>query len=536
MSASYEAPRYPYRRSVDQDRPGRHAVVVVGAGMVGLAMAVDLALRGVACVVLDDNDTVSTGSRSICHAQRTLEIYDRLGIAERVRGRGVVWNRGRVFRGDREIYDFNLQPEGGQAWPAFINLQQFHVEEWLVERALATGLVDLRWRNRVTGVAPQADGVALDIDTPDGAYRLQADWVIACDGANSTVRQALGLDFAGRVFQDRFLIADVKMEAEFPTERWFWFDPPFNPGQSALLHRQADNVWRIDLQLGPDADPEQERQPERVIPRLKAMLGAEARFTLDWVSVYTFCCRRLERFRHGRVLFAGDAAHQVSPFGARGGNGGIQDVDNLAWKLALVLAGHAPETLLDTYDAERGPAADENILNSTRATDFLTPKSGAGRALRDAVLDLAERFAFARPMVNSGRLSRPHTSRSGPLNSPDAGPFDAGAPAGAPLPDAPFGAGWLLPHLGDGFTLLWFGRDLPAAPRLGEGPVPIRLLVVPPEEGLAWQRCGAEPGTCLLVRPDQHIAARFRSLEVEAVLAARDRALGLAPQAIGVAA
>ncbi len=203
----------------------------------------------------------------------------------------------------------------------------------------------------------------------------------------------LGLDSEGQVFRDRFLIADIRMTSDFPTERWFWFDPPFHRNQSVLLHRQADNVWRVDFQLGWDADPDEEKKPENIEPRLRAMLGPEAEFELEWASVYTFQCRRMQKFRHGRVLFAGDAAHLVSPFGARGANSGIQDADNLAWKLEMVLRGQAPESLLDTYDSERVAAADENILNSTRSTDFITPKSSISRTFRDAVLSLARRHA-----------------------------------------------------------------------------------------------------------------------------------------------
>ena len=234
--------------------------------------------------------------------------------------------------------------------------------------------------------------------------------MLAADGARSTSRRLLGLDFKGQVFKDRFLIADVIMKADFPTERWFWFDPPFNKGQSALLHKQPDDVWRIDLQLGWDADPEEERKPENVIPRLKAMLGDEVEFELEWVSVYTFQCRRLEEFT-ARAASSSLAIPPTRsrPSGARGANSGLQDIDNLAWKLDLVLAGKAPESLLKSYHAERAYAADENILNSTRSTDFITPKSDASRAFRDAVLDLARDHDFARRLVNSGRLSLPST-------------------------------------------------------------------------------------------------------------------------------
>ena len=260
----------------------------------------------------------------------------------------------------------------------------------------------------------------------------------------------LGLGFEGKVFEDSFLIADIRMKAGgFPTERWFWFDPPFKSGASTLLHKQPDDIWRVDFQIGWDVDRKEELKEENIRARLDAMLGPDTDYELVWSSIYTFQCRRMQHFRHGRILFAGDSAHQVSPFGARGANSGMQDVDNLGWKLTHVLRGLAPDRLLDSYDEERAHAADENILNSTRSTDFITPKSKASRILRDAVLDLAEHHAFARPMVNSGRLSIPCTYDHLSLNGPDELP---GAPTrtrvGSPCPDAPLGDGHLLAKLG----------------------------------------------------------------------------------------
>ena len=400
---------FAYSRNPDQDaaKPARHPVVIVGAGPIGLSAAIDLAQRGIACVVLDDDDTVSVGSRAICYAKRTLEIWDRLGVAAPMIERGITWRVGRVRFGDRLVYSFDLMREGGHQMPPFINLQQYHMEEILVARVGELEAADLRWNNGVSGLKQDQDGVELTVDTPDGPYTLMADYVIAADGAHSTVRKLLGLDFKGRVFDDQFLISDIIMKADFPSERWFWFDPPFNPGQSALLHRQADNVWRLDFQIGAAADPELEVQHERLVPRIKGMLGDGIDFDIEWVSVYTFKCRQLDKFRPGRVLFAGDAAHQVSPFGARGANTGVQDADNLAWKLALVLNGFGPDRLLDSYDEERVPSAAENLRHSTRSTDFITPKSSISRLFRDAVLNLAERHKFARPLVNSGRLSTP---------------------------------------------------------------------------------------------------------------------------------
>ncbi|MBC7728137.1 MAG: FAD-dependent oxidoreductase, partial [Microbacteriaceae bacterium] len=428
MLSAYTYPRYAYRRPAELNTPGtlaRHPVVVIGAGPVGIGGGIDLAPDGLPVLLLDDDNTVSVGSRGLCYAKRTLEVLDRLGCGQAVVDKGVTWNVGRTFFGEREVFSFNLLAEAGHQRPGMVNLQQYYLEQFLVERAGALPAIDLRWQHQVSAVTPLAGadqpGALLTIATADGHYRLQADWLVVADGARSAVRRQLGLDTAGKVFQDRFLIADVVMKSPMfnqgANERWFWFDPPFHPNQSVLLHREADDVWRIDFQLGWDADPEQEKKPERVIPRIQAMLGPDRKFELEWVSVYSFQCRRMQNFRHGRVLFAGDAAHQVSPFGARGANSGLQDIDNLGWKLKWVIAGLAPESLLDSYSAERVAAADENLLNSTRSTDFISPKSAVSKDFRNAVLTLADRHPFARALVNSGRLSVPAHLGESALNS-----------------------------------------------------------------------------------------------------------------------
>jgi 3-(3-hydroxy-phenyl)propionate hydroxylase len=376
---------------------------------------------------------------------------------------------------------------------------------------------------------------------------LRGAYVIAADGSRSALRNLMGLESKGRVFKDRFLIADVRMKADFPTERWFWFDPPFHPNQSVLLHKQPDNVWRIDFQLGWDADPVAEKAPERVIPRVRALLGEEVEFELEWVSIYTFSCLRMDKFRHGQVLFAGDSAHGVSPFGARGANSGVQDADNLAWKLRLVLAGKAPNALLDTYGYEREQAADENILNSTRATDFITPKSAVSRTFRDAVLQLSKEYPFARKIVNSGRLSMPTTYRGSSLNTEDADEFAGAMMPGAPSADAPVGigsnGGWLLSLLGNDFNGLYFAGEgeippkaLDALQSLAHMDIPVKPIIVisanAPEttvaratvvtdvQGLMTERFNAKPGTFYLLRPDQHVCGRWRALDAEKVHAA----------------
>ena len=554
--ATYQYPTFPYRVPHDlmADAPQRHPLVVIGAGPVGLAAAIDARQHGLEVIVFDEDDSVSFGSRAVCYAKRALEILDRLGVGDAVVNKGVSWNVGRTFLREEEVYRFNLVPDAGHKRPGMINLQQYHLEEALVRRAEALG-VDLRWKYKVANVQPLDNGARVSLETPDGAFDIEADWLIVADGARSNVRRQLGLDIEGHVFKDRFLIADVVMKADFPAERWFWFDPPFHPNQSVLLHKQSDNVWRIDFQLGWDADPEEEKKPENILPRVKAMLGDEREFELEWASIYTFQCRRMTQFRHGRLLFAGDAAHQVSPFGARGANSGFQDTDDLVWKLALVIKGLAPAALLDTYDTDRVYAADENLRNSTRSTDFITPKSAVSKLFRNAALELARTQPFARKLVNSGRLSVPSFLVNSALNTPDAETFAGDMVPGAPLDDAPVRiAGqdaWLLDQLGNRFVLLALVdrvdaigdalaslREQSAALAAQAIPVqviwvtahageaPAALTTLHDRDGLIAQRLDARPGSVYLIRPDQHVAARWRAFDASRLQAALRRATG----------
>lgn len=516
---------YPYTAVAAQFAPAqRHPVVVVGGGPVGLALALDLGQRGTPVLLLDDHEGPGLGSKAICFAKRTLDIAHRLGAAEPMLNKGVVWNVGRVFHGDGQVFEFDLLPEDGHRHPAFINLQQPYFEEYLhcaIARAQEAGApIEIRGRNRVTGLTDHDDFVSLDVDTPDSAYTVEADYLIACDGARSPIRNHLGLTFDGRVFEDNFLIADVRMTADFPTERWFWFQPPFeHAGQSALLHKQPDDVWRIDFQLGWDIDRDLELDPDRIRARVDAMLSSQTGtvpdYELVWTSIYTFQCRRMKSFRHGRTFFAGDSAHQVSPFGARGANSGVQDAENLAWKLDLVLKGDAPEALLDTYCSEREFAADENILNSSRATDFMTPKSRVSTSFRDAVLDLADRHAFARPLVNSGRLSAPCVYDGFPGFGPDALDGPAVTRPGAACPDAQLGNGYLLDQITGGFQIITIG-DVAVGPDAACAVLSITDI----STSLRARFLGDAPSAVYLLRPDQHIIGRWPKWDSAAITAA----------------
>ncbi|MCY4261317.1 MAG: FAD-dependent monooxygenase [Rhodobacteraceae bacterium] len=485
-------------------------VVIVGAGPVGLAAAIELANHNIATVVLDDNNQVATGSRAICWSKRSLEIFDRLHIGDRAVAKGVTWQIGRTFHGNCEIFSFDLLPEEGHKRPAFINLQQYYVEDYLLDVALASDLIDLRFCNTVTGIALREDDVLVTIETQSGPYHLSAAYLIACDGASSTVRSCLGLSFHGTTFEERFLIADIEMETPFPPERRFWFEPAFHPGQSALLHKQPDNIYRIDLQLGPTADPEHEQQHGRVRSRIEKIVGTRS-FRIDWVSVYVFKCCRLENLVHERVIFAGDSAHVLSPFGARGGNSGLQDIDALCWRLAAVLKSSAPAAILNDYNSERLYAADENMTHTVRATRFMTPATPIEQIFRNQVLRLAACAPFARAWVNSGRLSTPAVY---PMPDPLSGILPAVTRPGSVAADAPLADGWLMDRLRTRPTLLFIGSD-------GRTDPDIPAVTIQPNAFITERYLGDQPAAVYLIRPDQVIANRWLNPTVDEIARAQ---------------
>ncbi len=530
---------------IDSGETTHFPVIIAGGGPIGLATAIDLSHHGVQSVVLEKHNSVSDGSRAICWAKRTLEILDRLGASERMVDKGVVWNQGWVYFGEETepIYKFDLLSDKEQKFPAFINLQQFYAEEYLIDLFPSHPETEIRCQNEVVGVDNGEDKVTVTVKTPAGSYKTSCDYLVAADGHRSPIRNMLGLDFTGRVFEDNFLIADVRMKADFPAIRRFWFDPPFNPGQTSLIHKQADDVWRIDFQVGWDIDREEVMKKANVDAKIRAFLGSDLEFEYEWVSLYTFKCCRMKKFVHDRIIFAGDSAHLVSPFGARGANGGIQDVDNLVWKLDLVLKGVAPPRLLNSYDDERILAAEENVLNSSRSTDFMTPKSKVSLAFRNATLELAKDFEFARKFVNPGRLSTPSALDGSPLNTPDEDEFSDKQRPGLPCLDAPVSINgaddWFLNQLGNRFTGIYFsdnGTTPEKIKAVGSVQLPVDTLTVTKTKtggdsiidakGLLHQHYDAQPGTYYLIRPDQHVSARWREFDRDKVSKALARATG----------
>jgi len=525
----YELPVYPFVEPAElRGSLGRHPVAIVGAGLTGLTLACDLAQRGIPAVVLDEDDTVGVrgaASRGICYAQKSLEIFARLGIYTRMREKGIEWSVGRTFAGTDEVYSFDLRTQrthDASEQPAFINLQQFYVEWFLVDRLYELATVDLRWRSRVVGLEMRDDEVRVDVETPSGRYRLSAAWLVDCAGSHSPLRGWAGVGVLSNRALDRWCISDVRFRQQPAAERWTWIEAPFNEGRAVWQHLMGDGVWRLDYQMPADADPDEVSRPEVVADRLRRQFGADVDYELVWVGPYAYRSECLERFRRGRVLFAGDAAHVMSPFGARGGNSGVQDADNLGWKLALVLAGRAPERLLDSYDEERRSAAHQNVRITRRTTRFLSPPNENEMLWRQAVISLAREYLFARALVNTGRLSTPTVYAGAPLNVGTGG-GRAVQNVALVLPEG--GRGNLVALLGQAgdvlLGLLFARADTPAVKDLQqlESRYPVRFFIVGStagetgglptvidENGRLMRQVGATTGNFVLLRPDLYIA------------------------------
>ena len=519
------------------DRETAVPVVIAGGGPVGLAAAALLAHHGIRSLVLEADASWCDGSRAICLSRRSLEVLGRVGADRPLTAKGLPWVGGRSFFRDTEVLHFRMPSEPAERFAPMLNIQQYYVEQYLHAAALRTGVVDMRWSARVCAVRADASGVAVEYQTEGGrSHSVYADWLVACDGGRSTVREQLGLQLEGKQYEGRYVIVDIEQDTRRAVERLAWFDPPSNPGSTILMHRQPDNVWRIDYQVADHEDPMEAVKPQNVLPRIQAhldMIGECAPWKPLWISIYNAKCLTLPSYRHGRVLFAGDAAHLVPIFGVRGLNSGLDDAGNLAWKLALVHQGHASDTLLDSYSCERLLAARENIAYGAKSTEFMAPPHHGFALLRDAALRLALEGSELRPLINP-RQTAPVEYVDSPLNQPDrSAGFNLGAGPGMPAPEAKLltlqGSSHLTALFGEAFIVLYFSRGL-GVPRCLQtaasrrsGLASVRIVrvaaegspaarVVVDELGQAWRRYDAREGTAYLIRPDGYVMGRWREL------------------------
>jgi 3-(3-hydroxy-phenyl)propionate hydroxylase len=530
----------------------RQQVVIVGSGPAGMVLALELARHGVPSVILTSELQVSQGSRAIVFTRRSMEILQQVGVADRMTQHGLPWRFGNSFYRGQRVFRMEAPHDADDRFFPMLNIQQQYMEEYLLDACEASGLIELRWGNKVTHVAQENGFAVATVDTPEGEYQLESQWLVAADGGRSGIRSQMNLEMEGTSYEGFFVIADIKIDLPYPTERLAYFDPDWNRGNTILMHREPHGIWRVDYQLPPGETPEQALTVESLTTRINAQLDmigfGGTPWELDWSSVYSARTLTLPDFVHGNVIFTGDAAHLLPIFGVRGANTAFQDAQSLGWHLAFVVKGLASEQLLRNHSNERVGAAREIIEEAGKSTRFMTPPEGGFTLLRNAVLSLSLTQEFVRPLYH-WRTSRPHEYTHSMLNSmgDDNALFKAGPAHGAPPQNICLSAdNYLLDHLGGGFDLLYF-TEHDAVPQalcdvvqgVRQQGIPVRIVAVGSGQTVAGadttlsdadghfrHRYGVvASGAGYLLRPDQHVCARWFTLDAHRLQTAFDAAL-----------
>jgi len=530
----------------------RKKVVIAGSGPAGMVAALELARLGVPSVVVTSELQVSQGSRAIVFTRRSMEILQQVGVADRMTENGLPWRFGNSYYRGQRVFRMEAPHDPDDRFFPMINIQQQYMEEYLLDACQASPLIDFRWGNKVVKVEQGSSLAYVTVDTPEGPYTLETDWLVAADGGRSEIRTAMNLQMEGSSYEGFFVIADIRIDLPLPTERLAYFDPEWNPGNTILMHREPHGIWRVDYQLPPGETPEEALKPESLKQRIDAQLAmighAGVPWEMDWNSVYSARTLTLPDYVQGRVIFTGDAAHLLPIFGVRGANTGFQDAQSLAWHLAFVVKGLASEKLLANHSAERVGAAREIIDEAGKSTRFMAPPSPGFRLLRDAVLSLSLTEEFVRPLYH-WRTSRPHEYTDSVLNSQgdDNALFRSGPAHGAPPQNICLAPNdFLLDHLGGGFDLLYFteAAALPEALQQvvsaahARG-VPLKVIAVGATQPVAGadlaladadghfrHRYGVQAsGAAYLLRPDQHVCARWLTLDATRLQASLNIAL-----------